>query len=197
MATVRNQVLGIILLAGALVASADESGKAAAKANARGAGKGVTAKSSPIAPGPGRMQVEEPKADAAAPDAKASKTWQKTHAKGGLTEAQKQAFRDRKEKMEGMIAVIKAKRKALHDAKPEERAALARELHSLILERDSDPAGATAAARVETQKDAKPAASPADARKAEAEAQAKQREEYRKQQLEKFRQQLKASGEDG
>ena len=67
MATVRNQVLGIILLAGALVASADESGKAAAKANARGAGKGVTAKSSPIAPGPGRMQVEEPKADAAAP----------------------------------------------------------------------------------------------------------------------------------
>lgn len=87
------------------------------------------------APASGRMQVVEPKAAAPANPARESKDWQKSHARG-LTDAQKQAFRERKENMEGMIAVIKEKRKALQDAKPEERAALARELHSLILEKD-------------------------------------------------------------
>jgi hypothetical protein len=98
-------------------------------------------------PGSGRMQVEEPKAAVSIGTAKESRNWQKNHARG-LTEVQKQAFRERKEKMEGMIAVIKEKRKALRDAKPEERAVLARELHSLILEKDPDAAnsGATAAA---------------------------------------------------
>ncbi|MEO6094681.1 MAG: hypothetical protein ABIW76_03030 [Fibrobacteria bacterium] len=87
----------------------------------------------------GRMQVEEPKAAVPMGAAEESRDWQNHHARG-LTEAQKQAFRGRKEKMEGMIAVIKEKRKALRDAKPEERAMIARELHSFILEKDSEAA---------------------------------------------------------
>jgi hypothetical protein len=144
------KALSVFLIAGALPASADEAGKAAAKAYSHGAAKTASASARPAdsAPGPGRMQVEEPASAASAPDAKASKAWQKSHAKG-LTEAQKAAFRERKEKMEGLIALIKAKRKALRDAKPEERAALARELHSLILEKDPDPSDLAAAARVE------------------------------------------------
>jgi hypothetical protein len=100
---------------------------------------------------PGGMQVEEPDASsfrktaAPASAARESKAWQKSHARGGLTEAQKQAFRERKEKMEGWIAVIKEKRKALAAAKPEERAAIARELHTLMLEKDPGNAAGVAA----------------------------------------------------
>jgi hypothetical protein len=111
---------------------------------------GTAAKSSPNmkAPGPGRMQVEEPNGSAPMGSARESKAWQKNHARG-LTDAQKQAFRERKESMEGMIAVIKEKRKAMRDAKPEERAALARELHSLILEKDAGSGpSVTASARL-------------------------------------------------
>ncbi|HKP95706.1 MAG TPA: hypothetical protein VJ385_08110 [Fibrobacteria bacterium] len=103
------------------------------------------AASVPAAPGAGKMQVEEPKAAAPLGSARESKAWQKNHARG-LTEAQRQAFRDRKEKMEGMIAVIKEKRMALASAKPEERAAIARELHTLMLEKD--PVSGSATARV-------------------------------------------------
>ena len=97
------------------------------------------AKSAKPASASGRMQVEEPKVSVPTTSARESKAWQKSHARG-LTEEQKQAFRDRKIKMESLIAVIKEKRKAMAVAKPEERAAIARELHTLMLEKDPGPA---------------------------------------------------------
>ena len=138
--------LGITLAFAGLLASgfafAADQGAAASVPKSAKASQARTAHASkradaavPAAPGPGRMQVEEPKPAAPVATARESKAWQKNHARG-LTEAQKQAFRDRKEKMETMIAVIKEKRKAMAAAKPEERAAIARELHSLILEKD-------------------------------------------------------------
>jgi hypothetical protein len=133
------------------------------------------------------MQVEEPASAASSPDAKASKAWQKSHAKG-LTEAQKAAFRERKEKMEGLIALIKAKRKALRDAKPEERAALARELHSLILEKDPDPADLAATARVEDKVAPAPETlKPAQDPKALETPQAQRREEIRARQMQRLK----------
>jgi hypothetical protein len=154
--------------------------------------------------GSGRMQVEEPNAAVSMGTAKESRNWQKTHARG-LTEVQKQAFRERKEKMEGLIAVIKEKRKALRDAKPEERAVLARELHSLILEKDlekdleknPDPASAAAStARVGAEAKAsdhptRPSAQ-ADAVKPNADA-AKKTEaaEQRRQRIERYQSQKK------
>lgn len=197
--------LGLILMAGSLPALADEAGKAAAKAYARGEGKAAIAKEAPAkeaggtkasrsqdaAPGPGRMQVEEPGSNSPDRDANASKAWQKTHSKG-LTDEQKTAFRERKEKMEGMIALIKAKRKALQDAKPEERAALARELHSLILEKDPDASSSMAAAASVRGDDKGAAADGAEARKTDAQkendAQAQRREEIRARQLERYKQ---------
>lgn len=203
--------MGACILAGALSAVAEEAGKPAASPSAKGVtaasvktqaaapAKAKPAKAKPAVAGSGRMKVEVPKSAASAPDARgASKAWQKSHAKG-LTEDQKKAFRDRKEGMETLISVIKAKRKALHEAKPEDRAALARELHSLILEKDE---GATAAARVDASapKDAKPVkAAGADARAeaaARAEALAQRREEYRKLQAER-KKLWKTKGDDG
>ncbi|MEO7424483.1 MAG: hypothetical protein ABI036_04800 [Fibrobacteria bacterium] len=112
--------------------------------------------SAKLRPAPVRMQVEEPRA---APAGTASKVQPKAKQSGrtrALTESQKQAFRDRKEKMEGMIAVIKQKREAMAAAKPEDRAAIAHELHTLMLEKDPVAANALAAsARVEG--DASPA----------------------------------------
>ena len=205
MAMVPIKALGILLLGGALCASADDAGKAAAKAYSR-AGKPADARTpsktpapSPVSamaqaalPGPGRMQVEEPAAVASASEARASRAWQKNHAKG-LTDAQRAAFRERKDKMEGMIALIKAKRKALRDAKPDERAALARELHSLILERDAAPATVAATVRMENLEAAgKEAESAAEAGAAEArdnaEAKSLRREEIRARQLERLMQ---------
>lgn len=201
--------MGACVLAGALSAIADDAVKPALKPASktvtiqatRGAGAGpkviaaksVPAKTPAAKAGSGRMQVEEPKASAPVSDARASKEWQKSHAKG-LTEEQKKAFRDRKEGMETLITVIKAKRKALHDAKPGERAALTRELHSLILEKD-EGAAATAAARVEASagasgkdtKEVKSAPVP-DAAADQAADRAARREEYRRQQLEKMKQ---------
>lgn len=198
MGTVPLKILGAFLLAGALPLIADDAGRAAAKAYAHASSKSAAAKPpvpkdapsvrpAETAPGPGRMQVEEP-SDVADPEANASKAWQKSHPKG-LTDAQKAAFRERKDNMEGMIALIKAKRQALREAKPEERAAIARELHVLILEKDGKDgdAGITAAARVDdkagaeaevgTRKQAEP--------KASAEAQAQRREELRERQSER------------
>ncbi len=194
------KILGAFLLAGALPLRADDAGKAAAKAYAHASSQSAAAVGKPpvpkdapsvrpaeTAPGPGRMQVEEP-SNAADPEANASKAWQQSHPKG-LTDAQKAAFRERKDKMEGMIALIKAKRQALRDAKPEERAAIARELHVLILEKDGKDgeAGITAAARVDekggaeaevgTRKQSEP--------KASAESQAQRREELRERQAER------------
>lgn len=212
MSTVPMKILGVLLLAGTLPLLADEAGKAAAKGYAHAASKptaaaSASAKAAPgkgsaaarpaeAMPGSGRMQVEEP-ATSDQPGANASKAWQKSHPKG-LTDAQKTAFRERKEKMEGMIALIKAKRQALRDAKPEERAAIARELHVLILEKDGETgAVTTAAARVE---DKSAAESEVGSRKqaeaqAASDAQAQRREELRELQAE--RRKARKSKDDG
>jgi hypothetical protein len=205
------KILSIILLAASSSAFADEAGRAAAKGFAHDIAKPAAAKEASMqSPGPGRMQVDEPASANDNPDQRDSKAWQKSHAKG-LTEEQRAAFRERKDKMEGMIALIKAKRKALQEAKPEERAALARELHSLILEKDSDPSDVASAASVRNDDNGgSPAsstsstsststASQADAQKTSAtqkasEDQSKRREEIRERQLERMK---KAKAKDG
>lgn len=155
MATVRIKLAAAALLVcGVAFANGTTAGAVPA---AESAVSGKPAKKAPVpkapvaakSPASGRMQVVEPKADAPMSPARESKAWQKSHSRG-LTDAQKKAFRERKESMEGMIAVIKEKRKALRDAKPEERAALARELHSLIMEKEpaAAPAAASTTARV-------------------------------------------------
>jgi hypothetical protein len=246
MATVRMILVGAGLMAcglafaegGASVGADSQAAAAPAKAKpsiaakksaktnvaAKGASESKTASSrsgsAASRAGSGRMQVEEPKAAAPMGTAKESRNWQKNHARG-LTEAQKQAFRERKEKMEGMIAVIKEKRKALRDAKPEERAILARELHSLILEKDPDAANSgasatSATARVGTDKlndgqaadhSARPTVQPDAAKKSDAAEQRRQRiesyqsqqkkEELRKLQIEKQRSGLDNGGNTG
>lgn len=191
------KVLSVFLFAGLLAAFADDAGKAAAKGYAHGAKTAATVRPQDSAPGPGRMQVEEPASASTKTDGRDSKAWQKSHAKG-LTDAQKAAFRERKEKMEGMIALIKAKRKALQDAKPQERAALARELHSLILEKDSDPSEVASAASVRAEENGSPAQAQAQksapGQKA-SEAQAQRREEMRERQMERVKK-MKAKEED-
>ncbi len=189
MATVRIKTLGAWLLMGAMAVCAEDAGKPA-PVREKAAVKTVTTKSAPAKASPvsGKMQVDEPKASVPMASAKSSKAWQKSHAKG-LTDSQKAAFKERKESMTAMIAVIQAKRKAMHDAKPEDRAALARELHSLILEKDGEgTTSVTAAARVEgPAKEGKSAVSAKAKQDGEARRQAERREEYRKQ-MEKLRQ---------
>lgn len=213
MATVRITLTVIGLLAfGAAFASggATSTGSDARKTVSRSA----KAASAPVAPGPGRMQVEEPKTAAPLSSARESKAWQKNHARGGLTDAQKQAFRDRKEKMEGMIAVIKEKRKAMAAAKPEERAVIARELHSLMLEKESGPGLSTAGGTVMSARTDKPAAAvleeksagkedakkseAADTRRKQAEVRQQEirKEEIRKLQLEKLKSLQNGIGKD-
>jgi hypothetical protein len=156
----------------------------------------------------GRMQVEEPKAAAPMSPARESKAWQKSHSRG-LTDAQKKAFRERKENMEGMIAVIKEKRKALRDAKPEERAALARELHSLILEKDpaansnssSSTASTTARVAPENSRGAEKSvpetksSSQASQREAAKKAEAAEAVEFRRKRTEAYQEQLRKKEE--
>jgi hypothetical protein len=96
----------------------------------------TAAGTSKVRPSPARMQVEEPKASPAGTASKGQPKAKQSARARALTESQKQAFRERKEKMEGMIAVIKQKREAMAMAKPEERAAIAHELHNLMLEKD-------------------------------------------------------------
>jgi hypothetical protein len=207
MAMAPLKVLSVFLFAASCSAFADEAGRAAARGFERDAakpaaarlvlgpkgeavGKEASARSQNGVPGPGRMQVEEPASAAANTDQRDSKAWQKSHAKG-LTEAQKAAFRERKDKMEGMIALIKAKRKALQEAKPQERAALARELHSLILEKDSDPSEVASAASVRIDDNGGSGSGTAETQKPAAnqksEDQAKRREELRERQLERMK----------
>lgn len=215
MATVRMTLAAAGLLAcglafsiGAREPNVYAGSKQASKASAapKAASGGKTAVS-------GRMQVEEPKAAAPMSPARESKAWQKSHSRG-LTDAQKKAFRERKENMEGMISVIKEKRKALRDAKPEERAALARELHSLILEKD--PAAVPSASTASSSARVGPASSESprspdkpvseaknsgkssqretqreDGKKAEAEEAA----EYRRKRIEAYQEQLRKKEE--
>jgi hypothetical protein len=131
-------------------AKASKPGKASAKA----AKAPAATTSDKTTSGSGKMQVEEPELSAPLKSARESKAWQKSHSRG-LTEAQKAAFRERKEKMEGLITLIKEKRKALAAAKPEDRAAIARELHTLMLDKDPGP-GFNATAR--TAQESAPAA---------------------------------------
>jgi len=187
------KTLGIILFAVSSSAFADDAGRAAAKGFAHDIAKPAAARDASVrsqnaSPGPGRMQVEEPASATANPDQRDSKAWQKSHAKG-LTEAQKAAFRERKDKMEGMITLIKAKRKALQEAKPQERAALARELHSLILEKDSDPSEVASAASVRTDDGSSAVTGETQKSSAnqKAEDQSKRREELRERQLERLK----------
>jgi hypothetical protein len=212
MGTVPLKKLGAFLLAGALPLLADDAGKAAAKAYAHTASKraaaatakpalpkaAASARQAENAPGPGRMQVEEP-SEIAGPGANASRAWQKSHPKG-LTDAQRSAFRERKEKMEGMIALIKAKRQALREAKPEERAALARELHILILEKDGKdgetPAVATATAAARLDAKAAPETEAGTETQLSAEAQAQRQEELREREKSERRKARKAKAEE-
>lgn len=163
----------------------------------------------------GQMQVEEPSvgtpaAPAIVHSAKISKE-QRAPARG-LSAEQKQAFRDRKEKMQQMITLITEKRRALQAAKPEERAALARELHSMILERDPEGLALTGQARVAAPSPEKPAvnapvinppASPASAGSAASSesqsANAKQEDLLKQQQerlKEKWQRKLNSKDED-
>src|SRR5262245_30504007 len=82
------------------------------------------------------MQVEEPGLARVAPPIlpdQEHKDWKANP--DGLTQAQKDALKERQDRMKQMISLIQEKRKAIQAAKPEDKAALARELHSLILEK--------------------------------------------------------------
>ncbi len=94
------------------------------------------------------MKVEEPSEKAISSHSAKNVKLERNRVRG-LSSEQKKAFRERKEKMQQMVTVITEKRRALQAAKPEERAALARELHSLILERDPEGLGASGTARVD------------------------------------------------
>lgn len=65
-----------------------------------------------------------------------------------LSFEQKLAFRLHQEKMQAMINVITEKRRMLQAAKPRERAALAIELHTFILDRETGSRGPVVPARV-------------------------------------------------
>lgn len=103
------------------------------------AGTGLFGASSAIA-GPGSMQVEEPSMDGPKPPIQPEKdqaSW-KNKRNGGLTDAQKDALKARQERMDDMVALIRQKRRAIREARPEQRQALALELHNLILEKSQD-----------------------------------------------------------
>lgn len=86
---------------------------------------------------PGPMQVEEPAMNGPKPPIQPEKdqaSW-KSKRSGGLTAAQQEALKARQERMEDMVALIRQKRRAIREARPEQRQALALELHNLILEK--------------------------------------------------------------
>jgi hypothetical protein len=95
---------------------------------------------------PAPMQVDEPSVKATPKRTKKISKTQKNRPRG-LSAEQKLAFRVRKEKMQEMITLITEKRRAFQATKPEERALLAKELHSMILEREPEVA-VTSQARV-------------------------------------------------
>jgi hypothetical protein len=95
----------------------------------------------------GPMQVDQPSVKSS-PTRTTKALKAKRAPARGLTAEQKLAFRVRKEKMQSMIALINEKRRAMEAAKPNERAALARELHSMILEREPTSGSINTHARV-------------------------------------------------
>lgn len=87
--------------------------------------------------GPGPMQVEEPGLGESNPPIEPEKdqaAW-KERKNASLTPDQKAALKNRQQTMKDMMLLIQQKRRALRDARPEDRQALARELHNLILEK--------------------------------------------------------------
>jgi len=152
---------------------------------------------------PGKMQVAEPKAGGALAADGGSRAWRLSHSQG-LTEEQKRAFRERKDQMQEMMALIKEKRLAMRDAEPGKRAVLARELHNLILEEGDYGNEASAAARSapepresgaaeksatgnQRRKQAEFRQSQLERRKEEMRKEEIRREEIRKQQIERLR----------
>lgn len=101
------------------------------------AAAGILCSASPAVAGPGPMQVEEPELKGPKPPIQPEKdqaSW-KDKRSASLTPTQKAAHQARQETMKDMVALIKQKRRALKDARPEDREALALELHNLILEK--------------------------------------------------------------
>lgn len=97
----------------------------------------VLAGAAPSLAGPGPMQVEEPSLNQAAPPIQPEKdkaSW-KNKKSATLTPEQQAALKNRRETMKDMLTLIQQKRRALLEARPEDREALARELHNLILEK--------------------------------------------------------------
>lgn len=88
---------------------------------------------------PGPMQVEEPALIGPKPPIQPEKDQDSWKAKksASLTAAQKAALKARQERMDDMVALIRQKRRAIKEAKPEDRQALANELHSLIIEKSN------------------------------------------------------------
>lgn len=87
--------------------------------------------------GPGPMQVEEPGRGASHPPIEPEKdgeSW-KDKKSARLTPDQKAALKNRQQTMKDMMLLIQQKRRALREARPEDRRALAQELHNLILEK--------------------------------------------------------------
>lgn len=85
---------------------------------------------------PGPMQVEEPALDAPKPPIQPERDQESWTARSsGLTDDQREALKARQERMDDMVALIRQKRRAIKEARPQDREALAQELHNLILEK--------------------------------------------------------------
>jgi hypothetical protein len=118
----------------------------------------------PVAAGPGPMQVEEPVSKAAQPPIQPEKDqagW-KAGKSASLTASQKAALKARQETMKDMVALIQQKRRAIKEARPEERQALALELHNLILEQTQAADRGRGKSRKDSQRAGKPVSDPSD-----------------------------------
>ncbi len=136
---IQSAVLAFLLLAG--LAFADEKSKP-------GATNKIDVKaSSRTAASP--MRVDEP-SNKPAPKSEFKISNAQRKRLQDLSFEQKLAFRLHQEKMQAMINVITEKRRMLQAAKPRERAALAIELHTFILDRESGSSVPAVPARVST-----------------------------------------------
>jgi hypothetical protein len=103
------------------------------------------------------MQVEEPAAHAVKPPIQPDKDQEgwRSRKNATLTASQKAALKARQDTMKDMMALIQQKRRAIREARPEDRQALSLELHNLILEQAQG--AERTRARAESRKDEKPA----------------------------------------
>jgi hypothetical protein len=83
------------------------------------------------------MQVEEPGFSQNPPvnPERESVSWQVKTKPRTLTEEQRIAMEERRNRVQAMVEELKEKRKALDEASPEEKAERARELHAFIMEK--------------------------------------------------------------